>query len=437
MLISSIDHVQLTAPPGSEERLRTFYSDILGLKEIPKPSGLKAYGGLWFDGGNLALHIGIEDAPHNESSRRHIAFRVDDLERVRAALTAHHIAIEEDERPAAGWQRFYCRDAVGNRLEFLLVESEARSAGVDLRPWLARPEQVAEYDVSSGAIERAALSADGVWLAAGTSIEDPRAQAPLIHLWRYGQPGEPEVEIELVASPAELAFSPNGRELACLSTDGSLETWRVEAGDFESDQFTEHPEGSAGLAYSDDNGLLAVGAKDTVKLYRPGLDELHIIRPGLGGIHALAFDPHGTLAVSGQAARIQLWQVRPVQRSAWEVLGHEAPALQLRFNPLHAVLAALLETGEVLVWDINEGPEAPKAVGAAIEAVNAIAFSPDGGVLACGGEAGRVWLWDWQAERMAAQFDVGAEVVALAFAPDGTELIVGGADGRVRVWKVR
>ncbi len=32
-----IDHVQLAAPKGSEDRARQFYSDVLGLKEIEKP----------------------------------------------------------------------------------------------------------------------------------------------------------------------------------------------------------------------------------------------------------------------------------------------------------------------------------------------------------------------------------------------------------------
>jgi catechol 2,3-dioxygenase-like lactoylglutathione lyase family enzyme len=35
-----IDHVQLAMPAGEEETARKFYSDVLGMKEIPKPPEL-------------------------------------------------------------------------------------------------------------------------------------------------------------------------------------------------------------------------------------------------------------------------------------------------------------------------------------------------------------------------------------------------------------
>ena len=36
-MITALDHVQLAAPPGSEERLRAYYVDVLGMTEVPKP----------------------------------------------------------------------------------------------------------------------------------------------------------------------------------------------------------------------------------------------------------------------------------------------------------------------------------------------------------------------------------------------------------------
>ncbi len=41
-----IDHVQLAAPNGSEEKARLFFGEILGMKEIPKPSNLAKRGGI-------------------------------------------------------------------------------------------------------------------------------------------------------------------------------------------------------------------------------------------------------------------------------------------------------------------------------------------------------------------------------------------------------
>jgi WD40 repeat protein/catechol 2,3-dioxygenase-like lactoylglutathione lyase family enzyme len=431
MLITSIDHVHITAPTGSEDKIREFYGEVLGLTEIPKPPQLEARGGVWFDCGNLQLHVGVESAPGNAYSRRHVAFRVANLDKIRDVLAGHGIDVEEDSAPLEGLRRFYCRDSVGNRIEFVevVVEKKAESS-----QWLATPQVVTEYAVRSGDIERVAVSADGKWLAAGTSAESGDG-APGLTIWRYGSQGEPEIEIELAASLWELAFSPAGKELVALTADGSVETWR--AGDFESEQYAEMPEGSAGLAYSPNGQLLAIGCGNTVKVFRPGLDELHTIRPGIGDIEALAFDAEGTLAVSGEAARIQLWQVRPVQLSGWELLGHESPVAHMAFNPHHPLLAAITEAGAVMMWNVNDGPESPITLPDEIADVNALAFSPDGAALACAGQAGRVWLWDPQVESVVAQWDAGSPVVALAFAPDSAHLLTGGADGRVRAWQVK
>lgn len=43
-MLTAVDHVQLAAPPGSEDALRAYYVDILGMTEIPKPVVLAARG---------------------------------------------------------------------------------------------------------------------------------------------------------------------------------------------------------------------------------------------------------------------------------------------------------------------------------------------------------------------------------------------------------
>jgi hypothetical protein len=60
-MLAGVDHVQLAAPPGSEDLLRGYYVDVLGMTEIPKPPVLAARGGCWFRTGAVQLHLGIED----------------------------------------------------------------------------------------------------------------------------------------------------------------------------------------------------------------------------------------------------------------------------------------------------------------------------------------------------------------------------------------
>lgn len=119
-MIKGIDHVQMTAPPGSEDELRRFYCVLLGLREIPKPVELQSRGGLWLDCGNMQLHFGIDRHELDlHLSRRHVALKVDDLEKVQTALREAGCEIENDAASIPGVKRFYTRDPAGNRVEFV------------------------------------------------------------------------------------------------------------------------------------------------------------------------------------------------------------------------------------------------------------------------------------------------------------------------------
>lgn len=116
-MIAALDHVQLAAPPGSEDALRGFYRDALGMTEIPKPPALAARGGCWFAHGDVQLHLGI-DADFIPARKAHPGLRVTDIHRCAQRLRDHGAPVTWDH-DLPGHQRFYSHDPVGNRLEFL------------------------------------------------------------------------------------------------------------------------------------------------------------------------------------------------------------------------------------------------------------------------------------------------------------------------------
>lgn len=116
-MITAVDHVQLAAPPGSEDRLRAYYVDVLGMTEIPKPPVLAARGGCWFQAGAVQLHLGVED-DFRPAKKAHPGLRVTDIDTYAARLEAHGAVVTWDEN-LPGHRRFYSEDPVGNRLEFL------------------------------------------------------------------------------------------------------------------------------------------------------------------------------------------------------------------------------------------------------------------------------------------------------------------------------
>ncbi|MER6542468.1 glyoxalase [Streptomyces sp. NPDC001250] len=122
---AAVDHVQLAAPPGSEPALRSYYVDVLGMTEIPKPPVLAARGGCWFQAGAVQLHLGIEDARagggkchFRPAKKAHPGLRVTEIEAYATRLTSLGAPVTWDDN-LPGHLRFSSQDPVGNRLEFL------------------------------------------------------------------------------------------------------------------------------------------------------------------------------------------------------------------------------------------------------------------------------------------------------------------------------
>ncbi|WP_128431432.1 VOC family protein [Streptomyces cyaneus] len=116
-MLTAVDHVQLAAPRGSEDRLRAYYVDVLGMTEVPKPPVLAARGGCWFQAQSVQLHLGIEEN-FRPSKKAHPGLRVTGIEAYAARLADRGAAVTWDEN-LPGHKRFYSYDPAGNRLEFL------------------------------------------------------------------------------------------------------------------------------------------------------------------------------------------------------------------------------------------------------------------------------------------------------------------------------
>jgi catechol 2,3-dioxygenase-like lactoylglutathione lyase family enzyme len=116
-MITALDHVQLAAPPGSEDACRAYYRDILGMTEIPKPPVLAARGGVWFQAGAAQLHIGVEE-PFVPARKAHPALRISGIREYAEHITARGARVTWDDN-LPGHLRFYSHDPFGNRIEFL------------------------------------------------------------------------------------------------------------------------------------------------------------------------------------------------------------------------------------------------------------------------------------------------------------------------------
>jgi catechol 2,3-dioxygenase-like lactoylglutathione lyase family enzyme len=117
MEILRIDHIQLAMPAGREDEARRFYRDLLGLPEKEKPPVLAARGGVWFERGDLKVHLGV-DKQFVPARKAHPAFLVTGLPALIAKLKVAGVAVRDDE-PLDGYLRVYVDDPFGNRLELM------------------------------------------------------------------------------------------------------------------------------------------------------------------------------------------------------------------------------------------------------------------------------------------------------------------------------
>ena len=116
MAVIGLDHVQLAMPAGGEELTRAFFRH-LGFREVAKPDALARRGGVWFEAGRAALHLGVE-TPFAPARKAHPAFEVDDLASLVARLTAAGIETRPDA-DLPGIRRVFVEDPFGNRIELI------------------------------------------------------------------------------------------------------------------------------------------------------------------------------------------------------------------------------------------------------------------------------------------------------------------------------
>ena len=203
------------------------------------------------------------------------------------------------------------------------------------------------------------------------------------------------------------AFSPDGTTLVSAGRDGTVRVWDTATGQAKA-TLDDNSGPLDGASLAADGSLYAtIGDDGIVRIWDLVTGQvLTRIGPGEGTKHVVALSADGSLVAAGDGPNIQVWGAR---------------------------------TGEVMVqlegyW---EDPEAKKNWVGHKKEVTALAFSPDGKILASGAADATCLFWDLETHEVkyTAEGHWGA-VTRLVFSQDGKTVLSGSSDTKIRSFRI-
>lgn len=175
-----------------------------------------------------------------------------------------------------------------------------------------------------------------------------------VHL--FSPSGERARHLAWKGSLVSLAWSPDGKVIACGSQDGSVHFWRLATA--EDSEMRGYPAKPRALAWDAQSSLLAVAGSAAVTVWRFEGSGPEGTRPiQLEGHRQLctqlAFSPRrGTLASASQDSSVLLWEPRRSERpTRYGFL--EGSGTALAWDPAHRALYAADAEGHVVAWALD------------------------------------------------------------------------------------
>ncbi|HEX8199691.1 MAG TPA: AAA-like domain-containing protein, partial [Isosphaeraceae bacterium] len=203
---------------------------------------------------------------------------------------------------------------------------------------------------------------------------------------------------------------------------------------------------SNGASFSPDSQFLACTGTQLqeVKLWSTATRQQVAVLKHQGSVRSVVFSTDGrTLVVAGPRT-IRLWDLARADEKT-VLAGHTKGVPSVAFRPpdgKHLVSAS--KDGTVKVWQLDPpGGRCLQTISGFKGPVQAVAFRPDGRMLAIGDWAGTIQFWDtsservdqWQPKLPEIRPVRGQQVWAVGFSGDGQYFAAGGQWG-LRIWRV-
>ena len=217
-----------------------------------------------------------------------------------------------------------------------------------------------------------------------------------------------------------VAFSPKADILATVGADGALHLRDLISGEHR-DLGQVHKYGASAVTFSGDGRLLATAGWDgSAKLW--DVQTGHLIRTLSGhknGTRSVSFSPDNKLLATGGSDRaVRIWEVATGKEY------REFPGRSLEFASMIMALQKIV---------MKPFPLAPYHE----DAVNSVAFSPNGLFLATASDDRTTKLWDLRKEKGQVLLNLSGHannITGVVFSPDGARLATSSGDMTAKIW---
>jgi WD40 repeat protein len=275
------------------------------------------------------------------------------------------------------------------------------------------------------------ISPDGTTLATGGGDQ-------LIHLWDVATQKMRATLQGHVNEIWALTFSPDGRTLASASKDGTAKLWSTTfkpeeielAGSFDPLWFS--PDAKTLLTLDGDINLQEWDVVRREMIRQIKIPVTNLAKPMRGGANPISSDGK-TMAFGMNNGTVEVWDLENTNRTAALSVDGEVVTFSAISSDSRLLAARTRPSAVTRVWDIARGLEVARYTNTA----RAVAFSPDGTVLAGGTLDHTVKLWSIPTQQEFATLRGHKWIVYdLAFSPDGKRLVSGAIDNTARIWDV-
>ena len=320
------------------------------------------------------------------------------------------------------------------------------SEGKTVRLWdTEKRAHIATLKGHEASIAALAFSPDGKILATGDA-------GKVIKIWDVNTQRERATLTGHTNGISALTFTPDGQTLASGSYDGTIRFWNPDTGQERLIFTTGHTQWIKAVAFAENGITLATAAftgiveiwnlktaqelttftKAKNDLTGPVVFSHDATRfASRGGSGTIVFDSLGLGSHARGPGRgnIELWDITTGEQilGLWQDTKGDANALA--FSPDNKILAAGIPRQGIRAWDINTGDELFN-FNAAEPFGRKLVFSPNGTLLATNGTHVQTRVWNVSTQRDITPPNI-MNVSALAFSPDGKILALGHPNGIV------